>query len=88
MSYRKEDIPGMIDALEKTIPQLPVWKYICVSVPSGHPSRDIVRSMISESLGSNYTLGQYLGVDEEEMEPKIRVSFVRKMIADLKEYAK
>jgi hypothetical protein len=88
MGYRREDIPGMIDALKAAKPELDDWTYICVAIPGECVGRDHVRSMISDALAGHYTLGEYLGLDDYDIPKSVRLRWIDKMIRDLQQYQK
>lgn len=108
MSYRKEDIPGMILALEDARKLIGPNEFdvrcICDALRrivdennTLSASAALAKGMIHEALGRPsyyaYALEHWLGHESMFLMGKkeayyLRLRWIRKMIADLKEYAK
>lgn len=90
MGYRKEDIPGMIAALEVARGNLDRYEFICVALDIGKdPYAYLVEDMIGQALWPFNTLDNWIsGREHHHMGIAIRYEWIDKMIADLKEYAK
>lgn len=101
MGYRKEDIPGMIAALESAKSRL--WdgteedvgkgkgRFLCFVLQC-----DAVAELAQEAIDPHYTFEGWLkasaGISEykvpDEFIQGLRLRWIDKMIADLKDYAK
>ena len=98
MGYRKEDIPGMIRALEATRQQ-PMGSGVCWALEcaweAGHITlgeMNAAKGLVVSSLKGHIWLGGWI-YETQGFAPwarmgRIRRRWVEKMISDLKEYAK
>lgn len=99
MGYRKEDIPGMINALEDAKSRL--WRgadwdigghrFLCFAI---HDDKGI--ELVQQSIDPHYTFEGWLeakagivtGNVSDAFIQRLRFRWIDKMIADLKDYAK
>lgn len=97
MSYRKEDIPWIIDALEHAREEIKAKRrnFICIALERQRRYGWLqAKQMVTVALGGHYTFLAWV----ESKDPKfvraphdwhhLRCLWIDKMIADLREYAK